>query len=588
MSTYTIQDTTLTGLADKVRKIWAYPSSKTFTPAQMIDKLDNTNIFFTDNNSMSGTSTPWNRPSSWPDLDSVTLPTAGNGDDVYLTYDLTKVSDEVDPFISLYIRPTSSATITVQRGTISNGTFTAAATTTSSVSGNTVYRVFEELDSTNGDVQVWRITSTSPLNRFGFIPATSGATRQNMMQPCVERYGRLDGLTSLSSGVSSSGNSDIAWGTFWLEREKLYMAGSGQCTNLSGSYNKCYSLVSLDVSNWTTTNWAVTSLQSMFADCWSLLTLDLSAWNTSNWAVTTMIYMFQQCYSLRYLKLGWNTKNWAVTNLSSSFYQCRSLLELNVNWDTSNWNVTNLSTMFGNCYSLKELDLNSWDTSNWETTKINNMFQNCYTLKSLKVDKWDTSEWVIDSLTSVFNSCMNLKTLDLSKWDVSKWRPTSLQYTFYLMISLKVLDLTTWDVSDWKPTNISYAMSNLYSLHKLDIHTWDTSGWTTLTSLGNCFSSLGAKQIYLPDGIFANATYTSSSTFTFNLDQLIDFNGYSYYKDNHSYSNARMLSHSSLVAIFNRLPTVTGTKTITIGTANQNKLTAAELAIATAKGWTIA
>jgi hypothetical protein len=47
------------------------------------------------------------------------------------------------------------------------------------------------------------------------------------------------------------------------------------------------------------------------------------------------------------------------------------------------------------------------------------------------------------------------------------------------------------------------------------------------------------------------------------------------------------LSVDSLVNIFNALPTASGSRTVTIGTTNKNKLSAAQLAIATNKGWTV-
>ena len=47
------------------------------------------------------------------------------------------------------------------------------------------------------------------------------------------------------------------------------------------------------------------------------------------------------------------------------------------------------------------------------------------------------------------------------------------------------------------------------------------------------------------------------------------------------------LSVDSLVSIFNALPTASGSRTVTIGTTNKNKLSAAQLAIATDKGWTV-
>jgi hypothetical protein len=47
------------------------------------------------------------------------------------------------------------------------------------------------------------------------------------------------------------------------------------------------------------------------------------------------------------------------------------------------------------------------------------------------------------------------------------------------------------------------------------------------------------------------------------------------------------LTVDSLVNIFNALPTASGSRTVTIGSTNKNKLSAAQLSIATNKGWTV-
>ena len=52
-------------------------------------------------------------------------------------------------------------------------------------------------------------------------------------------------------------------------------------------------------------------------------------------------------------------------------------------------------------------------------------------------------------------------------------------------------------------------------------------------------------------------------------------------------SYCHQLSHESVMEIINGLATVSG-KTLTLNSTTYNKLTAAELAIATGKGWTVA
>ena len=244
--------------------------------------------------------------------------------------------------------------------------------------------------------------------------------------------------------------------------------------------------------------------------------------------------------------------------------------------------------MFAFCTSLQKLDLNDWDTSEWPVASIGNVFYNCQSLKELHVDEWTTDDWVVTTINYMFTSCTNLEELDLSTWKVDKWRPTNLQYVFQGMNSLRILDLTTWDVSKWNPTSIAGCFTNMLSLQKLDLHTWDTSGWTSLTSISQAFQRINAREIYLPSKFLFNSTYSSSNAYYFNMSTLMKFNGFGYYINNHSYSECRLLDHESLINILNELQTVTASRTITLGATNKNKLTTAEIAIATAKGWTVA
>ena len=72
-----------------------------------------------------------------------------------------------------------------------------------------------------------------------------------------------------------------------------------------------------------------------------------------------------------------------------------------------------------------------------------------------------------------------------------------------------------------------------------------------------------------------------------NHNSLENFTGYKL-SVNHKYDQAYKLTRASLNSIISRLPTVTGSKTITLGKVNKLKLTSAEIAVATQKGWTVA
>ena len=155
---------------------------------------------------------------------------------------------------------------------------------------------------------------------------------------------------------------------------------------------------------------------------------------------------------------------------------------------------------------------------------------------------------------------------------------------FYGCSSLQELDLSDWDTTGWKPTSMNSTFSSMEGLKKLDISGWDTSGWTTLTSISSPFASAYVREIYLPADFLCNSNYNNS--FSFNSNPFLKItNGYPY-KYSHTYSSY-LLTHDSLVATFNRLPTVTN-QTITISSHNMYKVSAAEIAIATAKGWTVA
>ena len=85
---------------------------------------------------------------------------------------------------------------------------------------------------------------------------------------------------------------------------------------------------------------------------------------------------------------------------------------------------------------------------------------------------------------------------------------------------------------------------------------------------------------------FSNVTNTATNQFA-NCYSLIRLKGFIYYQS-FSLTNSTLMPVESLVEVLTNLPTVSSSKTITLGTTNKNKLTAEQMAIATEKGWTIA
>ncbi|WP_308441492.1 BspA family leucine-rich repeat surface protein [Prevotella sp.] len=120
-------------------------------------------------------------------------------------------------------------------------------------------------------------------------------------------------------------------------------------TNMTGVFNRCSALTSLDLTNFNTAK--VTDMKLLFANCSALESLDLSMFNTEN-----------------------------VTSMPSMFNGATNLKTLNVsNFNTEK--VNNMGHMFANCPNLTSLDLSSFNTKGVEY--VDNIFKNCSNLTTI-------------------------------------------------------------------------------------------------------------------------------------------------------------------------------------------------------------
>ena len=218
-------------------------------------------------------------------------------------------------------------------------------------------------------------------------------------------------------------------------KDVLYLDVPDTQVAMNSMFRCCYSLTTLDVSNWDTSN--VTDMHWMFEACRSLTTLDVSNWDTSK--VIGMADMFKGCYSLTTLDVSnWDTSK--VTGMDYMFYRCESLTELDVsNWVTSN--VIDIDRMFYGCKSLTELNVSKWITGN--VIEMEMAFVGCESLTELDISNWDTSK--VESISHMFWGCTSLKTLNAANWDTSK--VTDMAHLFKDCTSLTSLDLSNWDTS---------------------------------------------------------------------------------------------------------------------------------------------
>lgn len=338
----------------------------------------------------------WERPSTWPDLDSIILD--DNFDGVYLTYDLTTMDD---PWIGVYVGTENTYSYTIERGHLVNGEFV------SDYSQTVTSRYFrQDLDSANGDIQLWRISATEyDITRFGFATKRDSASavdnNANNFQPCVERKGQLKYVTNIS-GVNDTVPTNICYSTIWLENDNIKM-GSNAITTISSAWNASYRLAQIRLNDWDTSNWTITTLTNVWQNCYSLLELDLSNWDLSNNVITGLGSTWSGCYSLYKLDVStWDTEKWEVSSLGYTWANCRSLTKLDVdNWNTTNWKVTNLNSTWSFCISLAELNISNWNTSNWKVTNLTATFQYCSMLKELNLSGWNVSNW--GTITAINN-----------------------------------------------------------------------------------------------------------------------------------------------------------------------------------------
>ena len=213
---------------------------------------------------------------------------------------------------------------------------------------------------------------------------------------------------------------------------------TGNVTDMSNMFCRCYALASLDLTSFDTKN--VTNMCGMFRVDYhqnsSLASLDLSSFDTKN--VTDMGQMFYRCDNLRSLDLSsFDTKN--VTDMRQMFFRCHVLTSLDLSsFDTKN--VTNMREMFYRCDNLRSLDLSSFDTKN--VTDMEAMFYGCESLASLDLTSFDTRR--VTNMGQMFSYCESLISLDLSGFDT-----TSAMYMgsmFKGCKSLTSLDLSGFDM----------------------------------------------------------------------------------------------------------------------------------------------
>jgi hypothetical protein len=262
-------------------------------------------------------------------------------------------------------------------------------------------------------------------------------------------------------------------------------------------------------------------------------------------------YVFNQCNELRSLPYLYNFYPAELTNLLDS---CKRLREIPEDWcDTWNWNrihtysYSSCGKTFNACSSLRKIPTsmlnNMWNvyTSSYGSM-YNQLFYNCFTLDEINGLGISTASVTSNLFSMSFSKCHRIK-----------------NFTF------QTNEDGTPKTAKWKSQTLDFSVSVGYS----------NSPITYITTLFN--SGITADKEVKDDATY-QALKNDADWFTLDIN-------YSRY------------NHDSAVNTINSLPdcSATGTNTIKFTGASGaltdggaiNTLTEEEIAVATAKGWTV-
>ena len=357
-----------------------------------------------------------------------------------------------------------------------------------------------------------------------------------------------------------------------LESINMKDWNTSNITDMSEMFWNCESLTELDLSNFNTSN--VTNMYRMFTNCNSLTTLRLDNFNTSN--VTNMEHMLAVCSSLHTLRLD-NCTNETIDKILNSdgfptgfipdvtreIYCKKEYIEQNV--PPYGWNFISVNGepnipeppnekplyIVGQFEDVKDTITTADVLVNTSHTDLSYMFDSCKLLTSVNTEGWNTSN--VTTMYSMFSHCESLTTLDVSNFDTSN--VTIMSAMFDSCYLLTELDVSNFDTSN--VINMGGMFYNCQSLTSLDLSSWDIAN------------------VFVIDMAFDRCP------------KLVNFKAPKNINANMYVRNSTKLSHDSLMSIINNLVPTTSTKTLELGTTNLNKLTDAEIAIATNKGWTV-
>ncbi len=354
-------------------------------------------------------------------------------------------------------------------------------------------------------------------------------------------WGKCSQLKEFSADLSSGTSFQYAW--YRNTVLESFDADLSNGINFKNAWADCSNLTSFDfdLSNGTD-----------FEDAWTGCS-GLTSFTADVSSGTTFEGAWQGCTGLT----SFNSDLSNGLNFKTTWWRCTSLTEFNPDLSSG----TDFSYAWSYCSGLTSFTA---DVSNG--TNFSYAWQYCTALTSFGLDLSTNTA----SFNEAWKSCTSLTTFTAN---------LNSGTTFYAAWS-GCTNLTTFTASINNSTNYGYAWNNCTSLTSLIVE--NTAGSRMDGVCENC-SSLHTVKINL--GFVSTAVYGEDC---FNGCSSLVNAEVSNIKYSLSFSDSPLLSVDSLVYIINNLQTVTSTQTLTLGSTNLAKLTTAQKAVATNKGWTLA
>lgn len=348
----------------------------------------------------------------------------------------------------------------------------------------------------------------------------------------------------------------------WIRLTRFKAAGMKMYTYNDG-FSGCASLQSVDVGVPVNAASGGSGFSSFFSGVKQMDKIDCRNWVTSS---TKSVSNFFQAVGARTVDVtGWDTSN--VTDFGGLFRDSL-ITEIRGLSDLDTRNGTSFEYTFnGTC--LRKLNLRGWVTS--AATRMYGMFRDSSMLDEVDCTGWDTSN-VSQGFREMFRYTYSLRTVDLTSWNTSK--VTDMSAMFYWS-GIKDLDLHNFDVS--KVTTFNSMFHVCTYLENLDIYGWNTAA---VTNVGNWFYDCRSLRTIIGSRTVAADGSVGGSTAYFGKGPALDL----------SFAQSSLLEHDSLLYIMYWLPDLSGgaAKTLTLHADAKARLSAAEMAVASAKNWTVA